>query len=99
MHVHASYSINLAEMGSNRDEIHEIAVRRAAEVRRRLAALAMIPTEDGDEVDFVKAVDAADSDPPIDNYSPAEIDQVLVEEVEREAPADRDHGSLFSARA
>lgn len=99
MHVYASYSINLAEMGSNREEIHAIAARRAAEVRRRLEALTMAPAEDPDEVDFVKAVGATNSDPPVDAYSPTEMDPITVEQVEQEVSAERDNGSLFSARA
>jgi len=99
MHIHASYSINLAEMGSERDEIHAIAARRAAEVRRRLAALARTPAEEDDEVDFVKAVTAVDSEFSVDAHSTMEIDRLLFDHVEQHAAVDQDHGSLFSALA
>jgi hypothetical protein len=95
MHVHANYSQTLATLGAGRDEVQEIAARRAAEVRRRLAAADKLLSPSVEDVAFVKASDAVDADPEGDTYSTSGEQQ----------PADTDaetppcQGSLFSARA
>lgn len=101
MHVHANYNLQLAAMGSNRDEIQEIAARRAAEVRRRLAAIAGQEAGAPDDDAFVKAISAADTEPP-DNTYPATNGGAHVFEEPSAAETTttaREQGSLFSALA
>lgn len=99
MHIHASYSINLAEMGSNREEIHELAARRAAEVRRRLAALARMAPPENEEAPFVRSISEAVPDPAPDAYSTADGQQIAVVPLDQDPAGERNYGSLFSALA
>jgi hypothetical protein len=97
MHVHANYSQTLATLGAGRDEAQEMATRRAAEVRRRLAAAAdKLISAETEDVAFVKASQPADSGAERDAYSTAEGEQ---KQPEAAIAPEREHGSLFSARA
>jgi hypothetical protein len=49
MHIHANNNLLLASLGTNREEVHEIQARRAAEVRRKLS-LASRTIPDSDEL-------------------------------------------------
>jgi hypothetical protein len=49
MHIHANNSLQLAAIGVGREEVSEIAARRAAEVRKKLASAArMLDDSDSD---------------------------------------------------
>ena len=98
MHVHANYSQTLATLGAGRDEVQEMAARRAAEVRRRLAAADKLLQADEDDVAFVKASASIDPgpDPQGDAYSSADGEQ---QQRQTNAAPEREPGSLFSARA
>jgi hypothetical protein len=95
MHVHANYNQTLATLGVGRDETQEMAARRAAEVRRRLAAADKLLSTDVEDVAFVKASDAVDAGPEGDTYSTSGGQQPA--DTDPEAPPGQ--GNLFSARA
>ena len=40
MHIHANNNLQLATLGSLREEVHEIQAKRAAEVRKKLSTAA-----------------------------------------------------------
>jgi hypothetical protein len=99
MQVHANYSQTLATLGAGRDEAQEMATRRAAEVRRRLAAATdKLLREEEEDVAFVKASASIDPgpDPQGDAYSSADGEQ---QQPEADVAPEREHGSHFSARA
>jgi hypothetical protein len=93
MHVHGNYNLQLAAMGSNREEVQEIAARRAAEVRRRLAAAEGLLALVDEDTAFIKAVSESRSGD--DAYSEPNSEERNPDAVE----AKQEPGSLFSALA
>jgi len=99
MHVHSNYNLQLATLGVNRDEVQEMAARRAAETRRRLSTVGQEFSGEFGEVTAAAAsphTDSEDHPNPQQNASSGEGERDQTDD----GPASGgEQGRLFSARA